>query len=69
MSNLFIAIKLIAATMAAKLNQRFDIKSEKGATMIEYALLAALISVVAIGTLTTICTGLNTKFGNVNTAL
>ncbi|MBA3516326.1 MAG: Flp family type IVb pilin [Rhizobiales bacterium] len=37
-------------------------KDESGATAIEYGLIAALISVVIIGVLTTIGTKLNTKF-------
>ena len=44
-------------------------KDESGATAIEYGLLAALISVVAITAMTQIGTSLNTKFGAVNTAL
>ncbi len=38
------------------------VKDESGATAIEYGLIAALISVVIIGVLTTIGTNLNTKF-------
>ncbi len=37
-------------------------KNESGATAIEYGLIAALISVVIIGVLSTIGTRLNTKF-------
>ncbi len=42
------------------------IKNESGATAIEYGLIAALISVVIIGILTTVGTSLNTKFTAVN---
>lgn len=42
---------------------------ESGATAIEYGLIAALIAVVVIGTLTTIGTKLNTKLVAVSTAL
>jgi pilus assembly protein Flp/PilA len=69
MSNIFITIKLVAANIMASLSKRFGITSQKGATMIEYALIAALISVVAITTLTGIGSNLNVKFGSVNTAL
>ncbi len=36
--------------------------NKKGAAMVEYALLAALIAVVAVGTITTLGTNINTKF-------
>ncbi|MBU3694491.1 MAG: Flp family type IVb pilin [Rhodocyclaceae bacterium] len=42
---------------------------QSGVTMIEYALIAALIGVVAITTLTAIGTKVNTKFTAVSTAL
>jgi pilus assembly protein Flp/PilA len=45
------------------------VRDESGATAIEYGLIAALISVVIITALTTIGTSLNTKFGDVATAL
>ena len=44
-------------------------KDESGATAIEYGLIAALISVVIIGVLTTIGTNLKTKFGEIGTQL
>jgi pilus assembly protein Flp/PilA len=44
-------------------------KDESGATAIEYGLIAALISVVIVGALTTIGSNLNTKFTAVGTAL
>ncbi|MAW89233.1 MAG: Flp family type IVb pilin [Phyllobacteriaceae bacterium] len=44
-------------------------KDESGATAIEYGLIAALISVVIMGTLTTLGTNLNTKFNSVATKL
>ena len=44
-------------------------RDEEGATMIEYALIAALISVVAILLLTNIGTQLQTVFQSVLTAL
>ena len=42
---------------------------QNGATAIEYGLIAALISVVIIGVLTTVGTNLNTDFGSVATSL
>ncbi|WP_085900337.1 Flp family type IVb pilin [Kiloniella majae] len=42
---------------------------ESGATAIEYGLIAALVSVAAIGTLTTLGTSLDTIFGVANTSL
>ncbi len=41
----------------------------KGATAIEYGLIAALIAVAAIGAMQGIGTKLNTTFGNVSNAL
>ena len=45
------------------------IKNNKGATAIEYGLIAALIAVAAIGAMTSIGTALNSTFTNVATAL
>jgi pilus assembly protein Flp/PilA len=45
------------------------IKDESGATAIEYGLIAALIAVVVIGTLTTIGTGLKAQLVLVSNAL
>lgn len=42
-------------------------RNQKGATIIEYVLIAALLSIAAIGTLTTLGTSISTKFGTVNT--
>jgi len=44
-------------------------KDESGATAIEYGLIAALISVVIIGVLTTLGTNLQTKFQEIADAL
>ena len=52
----------------SKFLSRF-VKDESGATAIEYGLIAALISVVIVGALTTIGTNLSTKFTTVGTAL
>ncbi len=45
------------------------IKDESGVTAIEYGLIAALISVVVIGTMTTVGTNLNAVYGAIGTAL
>ncbi|HWE47853.1 MAG TPA: Flp family type IVb pilin [Caulobacteraceae bacterium] len=45
------------------------LKDESGATAIEYGLIAALISVVIIGALTTLGTNLNADFTSVSGAL
>ena len=42
---------------------------QNGATAIEYGLIAALISVVIIGVLTTVGSNLNTDFNSVATSL
>ena len=51
-----------------KLFARFA-KDESGATAIEYGLIAALIAVVIITTLTAIGSALNTKLTSVKTGL
>ncbi len=45
------------------------VRNESGATAIEYGLIAALISVVIVGALTTIGTNLDTKFTSIGTSL
>ena len=52
----------------ANLMKRF-VKDESGATAIEYGLIAALVAVVIIGTLTTLGTRLNTTFHSVSSSL
>ena len=44
-------------------------RNERGATAIEYGLIAALIAVAAIGAMQGVGTKLNTTFGNVSNAL
>lgn len=51
-----------------KIVNRFA-KDESGATAIEYGLIAALISVVIIGVLSTIGENLTTKFNQIATEL
>lgn len=45
------------------------LKDESGATAIEYGLIAALISVAAIGAMTALGTQLGTTFGDITTEL
>jgi pilus assembly protein Flp/PilA len=45
------------------------VRNERGATAIEYGLIAALIAVAAIGAMTGVGNKLNTTFGNVSNAL
>jgi pilus assembly protein Flp/PilA len=45
------------------------IKNEKGATAIEYGLIAALIAVAAIGAMSAVGNSLNETFTNVSDAL
>ncbi|MEO6255505.1 MAG: Flp family type IVb pilin [Sphingomicrobium sp.] len=45
------------------------IRNDKGATAIEYGLIAALIAVAAIGAMSSIGSALNTTFGEVATNL
>lgn len=45
------------------------VKEEEGATIIEYVLLAALISVIAIAAITGIGTQVKGKYEGVNTAV
>jgi pilus assembly protein Flp/PilA len=47
------------------LNKFFSIKSQKGVTMIEYALIVSFVAVVAINALATIGGDLNTTFNNI----
>ena len=49
--------------LATWLRARFD--DEKGASLVEYALLLALIAVVCIGAITLIGTSANTKLSSV----
>lgn len=45
------------------------VREERAATMVEYAIMVALIAVVAIGAVELLGTTVNTKFGAANTAL
>jgi pilus assembly protein Flp/PilA len=48
---------------------RAHIKSERGASLVEYALLVALIAVVCIGAVTVLGTGASKKFSSVGTTI
>ncbi len=52
-----------------KVNKLLSAKSQKGVTMIEYALIAALIAVVAVVVLTDVGTALVSKFTAIKNAL
>ena len=51
------------------MNKIFDIKSQRGVTMIEYALIAALVAVVAIAALTAVGTKLTAIFTQISTTI
>ncbi len=53
--------------MIARIKELF--KDEEGATMVEYALMLALIAAVCIAIVTSLGTAADTKFGEVNTAM
>ncbi|MFM7029280.1 MAG: Flp family type IVb pilin [Chakrabartia sp.] len=50
-------------------NKKASKKSQKGAAMIEYALIAALIAVAVMGTLSSVGSKANTKFSGIATQL
>ena len=52
-----------------KLHKLLGVKSQKGVTMIEYALIAALIAVVAVAALTGVGDALVAKFTAIKNAL
>lgn len=52
-----------------EMNKEVAKKSEKGATMLEYALLAALVAVVAIAAITTLGTSASRQFSRVGSSL
>jgi pilus assembly protein Flp/PilA len=63
MLNYFFSIEV---ALYAALNKLFSVKSQKGVTMIEYALIAALVAVVAITALTVVGSKLDTIFSYVS---
>lgn len=51
------------------MNNVFSLESQKGVTMIEYALIAALVAVVVIGALTALGGNLTDIFSSISDAL
>jgi pilus assembly protein Flp/PilA len=51
------------------INARLNIKNERGAALVEYALLLALIAVVCIVALTTLGDKANSKFESIGSKL
>ncbi len=66
MLNMMLAMKLALESM---LNKSFAVKSQKGVTMIEYALIAALIAVAAVTILPTVGQDVLDTFTAVETAM
>jgi pilus assembly protein Flp/PilA len=54
---------------AQRVASYFAIKSDKGVTAIEYGLIATLIALAIIVSVTAVGTALNTTFGNIATKL
>ena len=52
-----------------KIKLRNLVGSEKGQGLVEYALIIALISIAAIGVMTTLGSDISTKFGKISTEL
>jgi pilus assembly protein Flp/PilA len=57
------------SSIQAMLDKFFSVKSQKGVTMIEYALIAGLVAIVVVGALTALGGNLTTIFTNISTAL
>ena len=62
------AIKHAQQSLVATITGRFDL-DEKGASLVEYALLVALIAVVCIIAITFVGSSASTKFSSVGSAL
>ncbi|HJV34628.1 Flp family type IVb pilin [Geomonas sp.] len=57
------------ALIPTYLKLRSKLDNEKGATMVEYALLAALIAAALVGGITALSGGIGTTFSTVTAAL
>jgi pilus assembly protein Flp/PilA len=68
-SKLFVIITMIENALMVSLNRLLPVKSQKGVTMIEYGLIAALVSVIVIATLVLMGTSLQTIFTAISNAL
>ncbi|NTW54927.1 MAG: Flp family type IVb pilin [Chlorobaculum sp.] len=66
---MILAIQLVIESTRATLNRNFAIKSQKGGMIIEYALVALLISVVAIGIIQAIGLIINQMYVTVNNGI
>ena len=60
---------LIALYVAIQSRMQTVLKNEKGATMVEYALMVALIAVVCIGAVTILGANTNGTFGAIGAAI
>jgi len=60
---------LIAMYIAMQSRMQSLVKNEKGATMVEYALMVALIAVVCITAVTAVGGNASTRFGAIATAI
>jgi pilus assembly protein Flp/PilA len=69
MSNIFVTIRLLAAAIMDRLSERVDIKSQKGVTIVEYALLGALIAVALVTSVQNLATNISTLFDNIGVNL
>ena len=69
LDNLIFIKSQIVYTLLAALSKFFSIKSQKGVTMIEYALIAALIAIVVIVAITSVGTNLTAVFNKVANSL
>jgi pilus assembly protein Flp/PilA len=68
-SRLFVIITMIENALMVSLSRLFPVKSQKGVTMIEYGLIAALVSVIVIATLVLMGSNLQTIFTSISDAL
>ena len=62
-SNMFTSFQFISAYLTSK------VCSERGASLVEYALLVALIAVVCIAAVTTLGNNASTKFSSVGSSI
>ena len=60
---------IIKKILALYSPQRISLGQEKGATMIEYALMVALIAIVATTAVKSVGTTVNTKFSSISSSL
>jgi pilus assembly protein Flp/PilA len=62
MQNNLIFLKLYVEAMLNKIN---SVRSQKGVTMIEYALIGALVAAVIVAAIALLGPGINTAFTNI----